>query len=64
LITTYYEVVSKIFRDGAAIYATIVLVRSTDPNRPFSTAKFGGDFVKRAKTSPLTLARTNLADSP
>jgi hypothetical protein len=29
-----YEVVSKIFRAGAAIYAALVVARSTVPNRP------------------------------
>jgi hypothetical protein len=31
---TTYEVVSKTFRTGAAIYRAIVLARSTDPNKP------------------------------
>jgi DNA-directed RNA polymerase subunit N (RpoN/RPB10) len=29
-----YEVVSKIFRTGAAIYTAVVVARSTGPNRP------------------------------
>jgi hypothetical protein len=29
-----YEVVSKIFRTGAAIYTAVVVARSTSPNRP------------------------------
>jgi hypothetical protein len=29
-----YEVVSKIFRTGAAIYIAVVVARSTGPNRP------------------------------
>jgi hypothetical protein len=31
-----YEVVSKIFRTGAANYTTVVVARSTGPNRPNS----------------------------
>jgi hypothetical protein len=64
-----YEVVSKIFRTGAAIYTEVVVARSTGPNRPncefrVLLQRFAATAWKRAKTSPRTLARTDLAASP
>jgi hypothetical protein len=63
------EVVSKIFRNGAAIYTAVVVARGTDPNRPncefrFLLRRFAATAWKRAKTSPRTLARTDLVASP
>jgi hypothetical protein len=62
-----YEVVSKIFRTSVAIY-TVVAARSTGPNRPncefrVLLRRFAATAWKRAKTSPRTLARTDLAAS-
>jgi hypothetical protein len=69
--TQMYECVSKIFRTGAAIYAAVVVARSTGPNRTNCEVwvlrvlrSFAATAWKRAKTSPRTLARTNLAASP
>jgi hypothetical protein len=63
------EVVSKIFRTGAAIYTAVVVPRSTGPNRP--NCKFqvllqtlAVTVWNLAKTSPRTSARTDLAASP
>jgi hypothetical protein len=48
--TVVYEVVSKIFRNSAAIYTAVVVARSTGPNRPNwipgSAATFCGVCVK------------------
>jgi hypothetical protein len=64
-----YNVVSKIFRTGAAIYTLVVVARSTGPNRTNCEYRvllqlFAATAWKRAKTSPRTLARTDLAASP
>jgi hypothetical protein len=64
-----YEVVSKIFRTGAATYTAVVVARSTGPNRSYCEfrvllRRFAATACKRAKTSPRTLARTDLAASP
>jgi hypothetical protein len=64
-----YEVVRKIFRTGAAIYTAVVLARSTGPNRLNCEFRvllrlFAATAWKRAKTSPRTLERTDLAASP
>jgi hypothetical protein len=64
-----YEVVSKILRTGDAIYTAVVVARSTGPNRPkcefrVILRRFAVTAWKRAKTSPRTLARTDLAASP
>jgi hypothetical protein len=61
--------VTKISRTGAAIYRAVVVVRSTGPNRPncefrVLLRRFAATAWKRAKTSPRTLARTDLAASP
>jgi hypothetical protein len=66
--TKLYEVVSKIFRTGAAIYTAVVVARSAGPNRPncefrILLRRFAATAWKRAKTSPRTLARTDLAAS-
>jgi hypothetical protein len=63
-----YEVVSKISRNGAAICTAVVLARSTGPSRPSCEfrvllRRFAMTTWKRAKTSPRTLARTDLAAS-
>jgi hypothetical protein len=60
---------SKIFRTGAAIYTTVVVARSTGPNRPncefgVLLRRFAATAWERAKTSPRTLPRTHLAASP
>jgi hypothetical protein len=34
LVNKTYEVVSKIFRTGAAIYTAVVVARSASPNTP------------------------------
>jgi hypothetical protein len=67
--TLNYEVVSNIFLTGAAIYTTVMVARSTGPNRPNCDFRvllrsFAATAWKRAKTSPRTLARTGLAASP
>jgi hypothetical protein len=64
-----YEVVSKILRNGATIYTAVVVARSTGPNRPncefrVLLRRFTATAWKHAKTSPWTLARTDLAASP
>jgi hypothetical protein len=64
-----YELESEIFRIGAAIYAAVVVARSTGPNRPnyefrVRTWRCAATAWKRAKTLPLTLRRTALAASP
>jgi hypothetical protein len=63
-----YRVVSKIIRTGAAIYTAIVVARSTGPNSlncefRVLLRRFAVTAWKRAKTSPRTLARTDLAAS-
>jgi hypothetical protein len=64
----FYEVVSKIFRTGAAIYTAVVIARSTGPNRPNCEFRvllwLALTAWKCAKTLPRTLARTDLAASP
>jgi hypothetical protein len=65
---TYGEV-SKIFRTGVAIYTAVVVARSTGPNRPncefrVRLQSFAANAWKRVKTSPRTLARTDLVASP
>jgi hypothetical protein len=62
-------VVSKIFQTGVAIYTAVVVARSTSPNRPncefrVLLRRFVATAWKRAKTSPRTLTRTDLAASP
>jgi hypothetical protein len=62
-------VVSKIFRTGTANYIALVVARSTGPNRPncefrVLLRRFAATARKRAKTSPRTLTRTDLAASP
>jgi hypothetical protein len=64
-----YDVLSKTFRNGSAIYIAVVVARSTGPNRPncefrYLLRSFATTARKRAKTSPQTLARTDLAASP
>jgi hypothetical protein len=69
-VTFSYEVESKIFRTVAAIYTAVVVARSTGPNKPnceFRVRRrsiFAATAWKRAKTSPRTLAITDLAASP
>jgi hypothetical protein len=62
-------VVSKIFWTGAAIYPAVVVARSTGPKRPnfqfrVPLRHFAATAWKRAKTSPRTLPKTDLALSP
>jgi hypothetical protein len=64
-----YEVVSKIFRTGAAIYTAVVVAQRICPIRPncefrVILRRFVATAWKRVKTSPRTLARTDLAASP
>jgi hypothetical protein len=64
-----FKVVSKILRTDTAIYTAVVVARSTGPNRPncefwVLLQHFAATAWKRAKTSPCTLARTDLAASP
>jgi hypothetical protein len=64
-----YEVVSKISRTAATIYTAVVVAWSTGPtgqtvNYGFYCESFVTTAWKRAKTSPLTLARTDLDASP
>jgi hypothetical protein len=64
-----YEVVSEIFRAGAAIYTAVVVARNTGPNRPncefrVLQRRFEANAWKLAKTSLRTLARIDLAASP
>jgi hypothetical protein len=52
-----YEVVTKIFRNGAAISTAVVVARSTGPNRSncefrVLLRRFAATVWKRAKTSP------------
>jgi hypothetical protein len=52
-----YEVVSEIFRTGAAIYTEVVVARSTGPNRPncefqLLLRSIAATVLKRARTSP------------
>jgi hypothetical protein len=66
---SWNEVVSKIFRTGAAIYTALVVARSTGPNRPncefrVLLRRFAATAWKRAKTSPRTLVRTELTAWP
>jgi hypothetical protein len=65
----FYEVLSKTFRTGGAIYTSVVVARSTGLNRPncefrVLLRRFAATAWKRAKMSPRTLARTGLAASP
>jgi hypothetical protein len=67
-VNLMYEVVSKIFRTGAAIYTAVVVAWSTGSNKRNCEFRvllrcFAATAWKRAKTSPRTLARTNLAAS-
>jgi hypothetical protein len=69
LVRFKYEVKSKIFRTGASIYTTAVVARSTGHNRRnceflVLLRSFAATAWKRAKMSPRTLARTELAASP
>jgi hypothetical protein len=64
-----YEVVSKIFRTGIAKYTAVAVARSTGPKSPNCEFRvllrsFTATAWKRAKTSPRTLARTDLAALP
>jgi hypothetical protein len=68
-LRSLYEVVSKIFRTGTAIYTAVVVAQRICPNRPncefrVLMRRFAATAWKRAKTSPWTLARTDLAASP
>jgi hypothetical protein len=61
--------VSKIFQTGADIYTEVVVARSTGPNRPNCEFRvllrsFAATPWKLTKTSPRTLARTDLAALP
>jgi hypothetical protein len=65
---SFFEVVSTIFRTGAAICTAVVVARSTSPNRPNCEFRvllrsFAATAWKLAKTSPWTLARTDLTPS-
>jgi hypothetical protein len=67
--TEVYEVLSKIFRTGAAIYTSVVVARSTGTKRPNCEFRvvlrsFAATAWKSAKTSLRTSARTGLAASP
>jgi hypothetical protein len=64
-----YQVVSKIFRTGAAIYRTVVVARSTGPNSPNCELRalprrLAATAWKLAQTSLRTSARTDLTASP
>jgi hypothetical protein len=64
-----YDVVSKVFRTGAAIYTAFVVARSTGPNRQNCEFRvllwrLAAIAWKRTKTSPWTLRGTDLAASP
>jgi hypothetical protein len=59
----------QIFRIGVAICTSVVVARSTSPNRPkcefrVLLRRFAATVWKRAKTSHRNLARTDLAASP
>jgi hypothetical protein len=63
------EVLSEIFRTNIAIYTAVVVERITGPNRPncefrVILRRFAATAWKRAKTSPRSLARIDLAASP
>jgi hypothetical protein len=63
-----YEVIYKIYGTGAAIYTEVVVARSTGPNRPNCEFRvllrsFAETAWKVEKTSPRTLAKTDLAAS-
>jgi hypothetical protein len=64
-----YEEESKIFQTGVAIYTAVVVARSIGPNMSNSNFRvlprgFAATEWKLAKTSPRTLARTDLVASP
>jgi hypothetical protein len=68
----FYKVcvgVSKVLRTGTTVYIAVVVARSNGPNRPNCEVRvllrgIAATVWKRAKTSPRTLVRTDLAVSP